>query len=566
MAEKDYGNNKKTINMTFKKTPTLHLVPIWIRYTVGGQKQVVDLTMPYNMSTYLENILPVGQIQWHYVSGRYVDWNKQIGPSASSWGDILKKVTDLRKKNSSAPSDAHWYAMVPFKVAQGSISGYGSLPGKVAAGRVPLHHENLEDTADIMAHELGHNFGRHHAPCGTTDGLDGSYPYANARLGDNGWDPQVAAGGKVQSIPGGWVVPANSVDVMSYCQDEWISEYNYRAILTYRGTTPAAAAANGRPSETRGVRDSATGTQPYLFASGTITGGQAVLDPWAIMERATGFDDGPGAGSYRLRLAATDDTTLFERFFDVEAFMPSGPAGLGSAPAAGEATAFYEVLPWNPSAATVQVWVGDALLTERTVSAHAPDVSVLAPAPGVAWTGDGEYVIEWQGSDQDGDLLWFDVEFSRDGGTTWEMLATRLQESTLPVSGGQFPGTDAALFRVYASDGLLTSEATVGPISIEAKPPQALITSPQDGAVVPPGVPIPLKGYAFDPEDGQVATLLWESNRDGSLGAGSQVMAGGLSPGEHTITLTATDSDDNVAGESVRLLVGFRVNLPLILK
>ena len=571
VAEVDYTNNQKTVNLTFVSTLPLIIVPIWIDYDFGGTQAIVDGSMHYNMGYYLKNILPVGQIQWHILPGPSLKWTQQIGPGGGSWGAILAKLTDMRKKNSSVPTSAHWYAMVPFKIAQGWIGGMAYMPGKVAAGRVPVQHENFEDAADIMAHELGHNFNRGHSPCGVTPS-DPNYPYPNARLGDYGWDPQVAGGGKAQSWPGGFVVPATSFDVMSYCQDEWISEYTYRAILNYRGTSPATF---GSGSDKQMSVASAplqwlsADWRQYLFASGTIFEDGAELDPWAILERPEGSDDGQGEGPYLLRLIAANEETLFERHFSTEMLQESWLPGTWVGSMEEEGThAFYEILPWHPGTAQIQVWHGEHLLAERIVSDHPPIVEVIVPRGGDYWPADGEEIIEWSAEDEDGGPLWFDVSFSRDGGETWDVIATRLEQNYLAVCGDQFPGTEGAMLRVRASDGVLTSDAITGPFAIEPKAPQVSIGAPLDGATLPEGVPFRLRGYVYDPEDGVLSgeAMEWDSDRDGWLGHGSDRLVEGLSPGRHTIILRAADGDEQIGSDSVSILVGNWIHLPLVTK
>ncbi len=82
-----------------------------------------------------------------------------------------------------------------------------------------------------------------------------------------------------------------------------------------------------------------------------------------------------------------------------------------------------------------------------------------------------------------------------------------------------------------------------------------------------PGTPLWLQGYACDLEDGTLpdTALRWSSSRDGNLGTGSQVLVI-LSPGEHVITLTATDSDGNVTTATVRVYAGHKIYLPLVLR
>ena len=104
-----------------------------------------------------------------------------------------------------------------------------------------------------------------------------------------------------------------------------------------------------------------------------------------------------------------------------------------------------------------------------------------------------------------------------------------------------------------------------GVFTIEPKPPQAVISLPQDGAVIPPGMPVIFSGNAYDREDGMLpgSALAWESDRDGPLGNGEQVLAP-LSPGWHTISLTATDSNGNPAVVSIRVFVGTQLYLPVL--
>ena len=167
-----------------------------------------------------------------------------------------------------------------------------------------------------------------------------------------------------------------------------------------------------------------------------------------------------------------------------------------------------------------------------------------------------------------GDPLWFDVAYSRDGGETWDVFATGLTDTHVMVSSSQIAGSEHALFRVYATDGVRTAEATSGPLVIERKPPMVFITAPEQGQVLPPGVPVGFGGMALDWEDNTPGTLAlhWSSNRDGWLGDGGEVMVPGLSPGWHEVTLSAADSDGMVGTARVNVFVGFQLYLPILLR
>ena len=82
------------------------------------------------------------------------------------------------------------------------------------------------------------------------------------------------------------------------------------------------------------------------------------------------------------------------------------------------------------------------------------------------------------------------------------------------------------------------------------------ISYPEDGEEVSSKW-LSLVGYGYDPEDGQLEgdSLVWNSDVDGSLGMGEQLVGLALSVGEHQLTLTATDSDGRKESATVRVVV-----------
>jgi hypothetical protein len=68
-----------------------------------------------------------------------------------------------------------------------------------------------------------------------------------------------------------------------------------------------------------------------------------------------------------------------------------------------------------------------------------------------------------------------------------------------------------------------------------------------------------------DQEDGVLAgeALVWTDSVDGLLGTGEERWAP-LSPGRHTVTLTATDSEGKTATASSACHLGCRVYLPVV--
>jgi hypothetical protein len=81
-----------------------------------------------------------------------------------------------------------------------------------------------ELSAGVMAHEVGHNHGRAHAPCAPGNqiqSVDSRYPYQRAGSGVWAYD--------IRSKK--FLDPASTKDIMGYCDPKWISDYTYKALL-----------------------------------------------------------------------------------------------------------------------------------------------------------------------------------------------------------------------------------------------------------------------------------------------------------------------------------------------
>lgn len=159
--------------------------------------------------------------------------------------------------------------MLPGGIDSGSVGGCGG--GGVGAGFV------FDGMA--AAQEIGHAFGRDHAPCDSStrcsnpSDQDGNYPrydgFPSDSIGEIGFDP----------ITDRTFDPAGTFDFMGYSSPVWVSPYRYTGLM---GQFPATSGLARAASALRMLR--AAGTEAAPVGGGERPGGE-----WRRVEMETLF-------------------------------------------------------------------------------------------------------------------------------------------------------------------------------------------------------------------------------------------------------------------------------------
>lgn len=233
------------------------------------------------------------------------------------FGAVNGMLMDLRVSD-AAPDDAYYYALVAPASSYSAYCGGSCVTGQSYVVDDPADADlrvgsgvgfGSDDSAWTLAHEVGHELGRYHAPCDTS-GADADYPYAGGEIGNWGWDART----------GELLEPSTTYDFMGYCDPEWTSDYTWSAIfdrvaavhalsararsphLVVRLDTPRGALIAGvRSIRTPRTREATAIT--WLDASGTELGTDRAPTIHDGEERVVVLPAAP-AGAARVRVGA----------------------------------------------------------------------------------------------------------------------------------------------------------------------------------------------------------------------------------------------------------------------
>jgi hypothetical protein len=473
--------------------------------------------------------------------------------------DVNKKLSAMYSLDTGQGTDDrtryYGFAIDTSGFLQGLAAG---IPAKVASGPTGIPRGKTSWDPDNSygdwygGHELGHVYGRKHAGFGdncdgTPAGADSDYPYANGfisgpdlrHFGFDVGDPNPGTG--IPAIPRVVYPPDIWTDVMTYRCNEWISDYTYKGIL--EGLRDLETLSLYADDSTEAVSSDAL----LVLGDLNLTKSTAELDPLLRLSTLK-LSARPSSSPFRIDLLDSTGRTLASYPFD--------PKEDTDAQADEDKTAMIaEVVPYVSGTSRIVISKEGKELASRTVTANAPQVTVGYPNGGETLQGQ-QATVTWQGRDADGDRLSYSLLYSADAGQTWQTIDVRIEESRYAVNLGELPGSDRALFRVIATDGVNTSmDDSNGAFRVPLKAPQARIISPGDRSSFSTIQTIVFVGEAFDREDGNLdgVALQWRSDKQGALGSGRSIAATGLMPGLHTITLEAKDKSGAVGKESIQI-------------
>lgn len=273
MADRIPVTGRIPLNVRYVPPLNLTLVPfLWVESPdLGLLTDTAGLTAEDEMFWQTRNLLPVAEFE---VNVREHVWTS-TDPFIFNSSEILLETVAIRAVDGSSD---HYMGIIR------AGGGQAELPGTSSVSVL---------NAEIIAHELGHNFGLFHAPCGGAFGPDRNYPYRDGSIGSWGFDSR-----------SGMLVSPKTADLMSYCEPQWISDYGFTKAMAYRQTEPELFA-TAVPAGRKGL----------LVWGGVNENGELELEPSFVVDASPVLPQ--ASGPYVIQGEAQDSGTLFTLDFDM---------------------------------------------------------------------------------------------------------------------------------------------------------------------------------------------------------------------------------------------------------
>jgi hypothetical protein len=445
---------------------------VLLPYTLNGTTHTPTATDVAHLRSYLRRAYPVSRVLMTTTT-------VTAAPAAPfDAAQINAQLQAIRAVDVATGTDArtHYYGMVSADgfFMRGLAAGIPGAPqpGTVASG--PTGNVGFSWDTDgswgdwYGAHELGHTLGRRHAEfCGAGGG--GPYPFANGQL-SNADEALVGIddGETSLGLPLRVWHPITSHDVMSYCEDQWLSSFTYEGIydrLVAEDALPAGATPGvpaGAAAEATGSGTGEGGWSMRLFASVNLDRSEgsiaAVLPEQVVGAAPDAGEGGAGEGAYADRVRAqvldASGAVLDERPVPVVRSSCEDP----DQDVTGTVDA---TLPDVAGAAQVQLLVGDVVVAAYTVggtpvSPSAPRTLTTdggaerAPAAEPGEPGTQVVHLAWDAAGAPGSQRYI-VQVSSEPGT-WSTVAVGVTEPWLDLPVDDVDGDELEV-KVLATTG-----------------------------------------------------------------------------------------------------------------
>lgn len=460
--------------VTFSQRVPLRLRLVRLRYTMGSppvthEPNATDVAF---IASWLRRAYPISQLQLSTTT-------VTAAPSPPfAAAQINAQLIALRIVDVATGTDArmHYYGMVADSgfFMRGRASGIPQTPQPATVASGPTGSASFGWDFDgsygdwYGGHELGHTVGRFHAEfCGAAGGAP--FPFPNGQLSGAdeafvGLDVGDPGLGLPMRIMGG----IDAHDLMTYCDDQWLSSFTYRGVydrLVAEDALPAGPMAG--PATEAALRGSQEPSQMRMIAALNLTrmaGAITTVLPTDgdAQESAHAFDtvERP-PHEITVRVLDADGAVLDER--------PAAFLRTACEDPDEDVTGVVDVtVPTYEDGASVELLVGGRVIDSQPIGgAPAPVgdlVSTVAEAAGPGATPGEALDVRWEAPAAPAGQRYI-VQVSEDGGETWRTIAVGLSEPAVTLPTDDLDA-DEVQVRVLSTTGTATTVVRTDTVTV----------------------------------------------------------------------------------------------------
>lgn len=344
--------------------------------------------------------------------------------------------------------------------------------------------------------------------------------------------------------------PREVFSLMSYCsldpvrqnQVRWMDGFHYNRIKNNR-TNPYSASSRSAVPRTipRATMSEVISGSIKLSNTGEPT--SLSIEPIFSIKTSNRLNK---SGDYTLELLTSSGTVVRTISFDALHAEETCQAAPCNAENSTETVYFSILLHDIPDFKTLKFSKNSKQIAALNRSDNAPFLYLLNPVIPRTLSVSDSINLTWGATDLDNDELSFSVLYSIDGGESYDVMIYNTTEKSASFDVGILKGSNSARFAITASDGFRSAIIETSILSIPEHRPSVDMIAPKPEAYFAERQGFTLAARGYDIEDGNLLSesFKWQSDIDGNIGIGKKVIlaASDLTPGDHKITVTATDS------------------------
>ena len=456
-----------------------------------------------------------------------------------NWGPIITQVANARTNDGN---QAGWiyYGFVTASLPR--IHGnVGCASGGNAAG--------LLGSGTTFAHEVGHQVGLRHAPCGAVGSVIPGFPlyepydtgitfvngagntvYQDASIGEYGLD--INTGTIYNPHP---LRPNNGKDLMSYCGNRWVSLFLHNWMINNATLNPVILA-TGEQSEQRLVQPSQSfnlsSMRPYVTVVGKVSANETIEVSSLARVPTHELAMHGSRTAYELRLVGKDGLVVSRApVFTIPAHEGTSSQGCGCGShdnkEAEPPFMFIAAMPDVTEGKAIQICKGDEVVWERKCPKEVAEIKKLKVE-----VKEGRLYISWdlRGPVSEETEAW--IRWSEDG-KEWNGLQVGIKDTSVKIDAGKIP-VEKAMFEVFVHTGYHSISERSDFVKLPPKPVELAILHPTENALLSAQTPLRLWGTMVSGATKAKASWYVDGKK---VGDGLDIWVPPLKSGSHTIEL-----------------------------